>query len=287
MIGAGAARTTLPRLIDRLPLGESGLRVSPVCLGLVQAEETVLAAFEAGINFFFVTADLHWPAYEQTRRGLARLFARGDGVRDQVVVGVCSYCTQPDLPVGALREGLDAVAGLGTLDVAIAGGAYGHEFLERYRIFERVRREAYLGARAIGATFHDRKAAAAATSHNLVDIALVRYNPVQPGARVDLFPYLSRPTPTLLYSFNSTVGHVDEARRAELGLPDVGWRPTIGDYYRFALARPELDGLLVALDTPEQVAALARTLEAGPLDAAQEQAMIELGAHYSAALRGR
>lgn len=287
MNGAGSARTTLLHLTDRLPLGDAGLRVSPVCLGLVSAEETVLAAFDAGINFFLITADLHWPVYEQTRRGLARLLARGDGVRDQVVVAICSYCTQPDLPAGAVREGLDAVAGLGTLDVAIAGGAYGHEFLDRYRIFERIRREAYLGARAIGASFHDRKAAAAATSHNLVDIAFVRYNPIQRGARVDLFPYLDRPTPTLLYGFNSTVGHVDEARRAELGLPDVGWWPTIGDYYRFALARPELDGLLVALDSPEQVAALARTLEAGPLDAAQERSMLELGAHYSAALRRR
>src|SRR5687768_13171254 len=112
-------RTILPRLTDRLPLGETGLQVSPICLGLVGAPEVVPAAFDAGINFFFVTGDLHWPLYEQTRRGLELLLARGGGIRDDVVVAVCSYCTQPEFPVGALRETLDAVPGLERVDVAV------------------------------------------------------------------------------------------------------------------------------------------------------------------------
>jgi aryl-alcohol dehydrogenase-like predicted oxidoreductase len=285
MSGARPARTRLPLPTDRLPLGDSGLRVSPFCLGRVREEETILAAFDAGINFFFVTADLHWPFYEQTRRGLQRLLARGGAVREQVVVGICSYCTQPDLPPVALWEAVNAIDGLSSLDLAIAGAAHGHEYLERYRTFERIRREKYLGARAIGTTFHDRKAAAAATSHNLVDIALVRYNPIHRGAWVDLFPYLDQPTRTLLYSFTSTLGYFVEQRRAELDLPDVGWQPTVGDFYRFALARPELDGLLIGLDTPEQVAAFVRTLESGPLDPAQERDLLALGPHYLAALR--
>ena len=35
--------------------------------------ETVIAAFEEGVNFFFITADLHWPLYDGVRKGLAKL----------------------------------------------------------------------------------------------------------------------------------------------------------------------------------------------------------------------
>ncbi len=59
-----------------------------------------------------------------------------------------------------------------------------------------------------------------------------------------------------------------------LGLPgDVYWHPEITDHYRFALSRPDLDGLLIAPATPRQVAALAEALEKGPLDE-EEQAYL-------------
>ena len=278
-------RTDLPRLTDRLPLGTSGLRVSPICLGMVRDPEIVPAAFDAGINFFFVTGDLHWPLYEQTRRGLELLLARGVGVRDEVVVAVCSFCTQPEFPVGAMRETIEAVPGLERIDVAVAGGAYGHELLHRYRLFERLRKERHIGARAIGASFHDRQAAAAATNHELFDVSYVRYNTVHPGARVDLFPYLTRPTKTLLYNFTNTRGYVSDEAWAQLGLPDPGWRPTLTDHYRFVLTRPELHGLLVAFDTVTHVEALARALEQGPLSDAEERQMIDLGKRVRAAGR--
>ena len=35
------------------------------------------AAFDAAINCFFVSTDMHWPFYEQPRRGLKLLLARG------------------------------------------------------------------------------------------------------------------------------------------------------------------------------------------------------------------
>src|SRR6266540_1673365 len=70
-------RLTLPKLTDRLTLGEDGLRVSPFCLGLVGSDDTACAAFDSGINFFFLSADLHWPLYESARLGLEKLLARG------------------------------------------------------------------------------------------------------------------------------------------------------------------------------------------------------------------
>jgi hypothetical protein len=180
------------------------------------------------------------------------------------------------------------VPGLERVDVAVAGGAYGHELLHRYRIFERLRKQRHIGTRAIGASFHDREAAASATSHGLFDVSYVRYNSVHPGARVDLFPYLTRPTRTLLYNFTTTRGHVSGSDWQELELPDLGWRPTITDHYRFALTRPELNGLLVSFTELSHVEGLARALEQGSLTDAEERLMLDLGKRIRAAsVRGR
>ncbi len=285
--GMTTQRSTLPRLTDRLALGERGLRVSPVCLGQVRDPKLVPAAFDAGVNFFFVSGDLHWPYYDDLRLGLALLFARGGGVRDEVVVAVCSYCTQPEFPVGAMRETVDAVPGMERIDVAVAGGAYGRELLHRYRLFERLRKEQHIGTRAIGASFHDREAAATSTSHGLFDVSYVRYNIVHPGARVDLFPYLTRPTSTLLYNFTNTQGHLSDADWKALELPDLGWRPTLTDHYRFVLTRPEMDGLLVSFGEEAHVEGLAQALAQGPLAEEEERLMLDLGRRLRTAARSR
>jgi hypothetical protein len=269
-------RLTLPKLTDRLTLGEAGLRVSPFCLGLVGSDDTACAAFDSGINFFFVSADLHWPLYESARRGLEKLLARGRDIREQIVVAVVSYVTQPEFCAGALEEGLMAIPGLDTIDLAIIGGAYSHEFLTRVHVYDQIRRHGNLGVKAIGTTFHDRMAALLALNHNLVDLAFIRYNPIHAGASVDLFPYLTKPTLTLLYNFKNTIGFLPTERYAELGLNDDYWQPEITDYYRFALTRPEIDGLLCSPATPQEVEALAQALEEGPLDEVEENYLLDL-----------
>jgi hypothetical protein len=245
---------------------------------MVSSEDAVCAAFNVGVNFFFLTADLHWPLYEASRRGLEKLLARGDSVRQQVVVGITSYTTHPGMSFAAMREVLDAVPVLGTIDVAIIGGTHGADFLRRLHDFEELRKEGCFGIKAIGATFHDRKAALLATNHGMVDISFVRYNPSHPGARRDLFPQLHPGRRTPLYNFTSTWNYVSPERCAELNLADDYWRPRFTDYHRFALARPEIDGLLCAPGTPEEVRALARALEEGPLDQEEEQYLIDLAA---------
>src|SRR5215831_13655318 len=87
--------TGLPKPSDRLPLGRTGLKVSPLCLGIAGTPEIVPEAFDLGINFFFVTGDLHWPLYDGVRKGLEMLFDRGPSIRDEVVVGVVSYLDGP------------------------------------------------------------------------------------------------------------------------------------------------------------------------------------------------
>src|SRR5438876_2749870 len=110
-----------------------------------------------------------------------------------------------------------------------------------------------------------------ALDHHLVDLAFIRYKPTHTGARSDLFPDLTPPSPTLLYNFKNTLGFVRPERYPELGLNDDYWQPRITDYYRFALTRPEIDGLLCSPTTPREVEALAIALEAGPLDEEEEK----------------
>jgi len=52
------SRDHFPKPSDRLPLGRTSLTVSPFCLGMTASADSVIAAYGAGINFFFVTADL-------------------------------------------------------------------------------------------------------------------------------------------------------------------------------------------------------------------------------------
>jgi hypothetical protein len=244
---------------------------------MVRSDETACAAFDAGINFFFLSADLHWPGYELARRGLVKLLARGPQIREQIVVAIVSYVTQPEFCAGALEEGLEAVPGLKSIDVGIIGGAYSDEFLTRLGVYQEIRRDGLLGLKALGTTFHDRDAALLAINHQLVDLAFIRYNPAHTGAKSDVFPYLTQ-SRTLLYNFKSTLGFIRSKRYAELGLNESYWRPQVTDYYRFALTRPEIDGLLCSPTTPREVKDLSQALEAGPLDEEEEKYLIDLAA---------
>lgn len=104
-------RSRLPRPYERRRLGHSPLFVSPICIGISGSPETVEAAYEAGVNFFFLTSDLHWPLYEATRKGLANLLASGRAKRDDIVVAACSYLDQPLFGGLQFHEVIDAVPG--------------------------------------------------------------------------------------------------------------------------------------------------------------------------------
>lgn len=63
-----------------------------------------------------------------------------------------------------------------------------------------------------------------------------------------------------------------------LGLDRDYWRPSVSDYYRFALTPPQVDGLLCAPQTPDEIESLARALDDGPLDEDDENYLINLTA---------
>jgi hypothetical protein len=232
---------------------------------MVSDPRTVAAAFDAGINFFFLSADLHWPAYEASRRGLARLLSKR-GMRDRVVIAVASYATQRAFCHAPFLDVLEALPWLRTIDVTIIGGTYESDFgsrLDEYRDHRSGTR--FPATRALGATFHDRATAAHATTRGLVDIAYCRYNALRRGAERDLFPFVGRRRKTRLYNFKSVDGYLGRDAMRALGVSASHWRPSPTDYYRFILSRPEIDGLLCSPSTPREIDALATAMEAGPV----------------------
>jgi len=264
-------REVLPHLTDRISLG--GLAVSPFCVGMVDNADTIGAAFDAGINFFFLTADMHWPRYEAARVGLANLLARVP--RTEVVVAAAAYVTQPEFCSTPFQEVIEAVPRLESLDVLVAGGAYANELAARLPVYHRHREQGFAGARALGVSFHDRRAALAAINGGEIDVAFIRYNAAHPGAQRDVFPLLRPGLHTRVFGFTSTAAH-DPSSNLAGDLADDVWIPDITDHYRFALSRVGLDGLLWSPTQPSHIPALAAAMEDGPLSLDEEGHMIEL-----------
>lgn len=272
-----AARARLPQLGHRYALGHTDLRVSPFCLGMVGDPRVIPAAFDAGINFFFVSSDMHWPYYEGIRRGLAMLLERGGGVRDDVVVGVVTYVAQPEFTWMPTREVIDSVPGLERADLSIIGGAYARDFLARRQAHARQRATQTLAVRALGASFHERAACVLAVNQELVDVAFVRYNTLHRGAETDVFPLLEPRGSSLVYSFKTLSGSPRPDAYRKLDLEEGAWIPEPEDHYRYALTRSPLDGVLLSFHDDAHLAALQRALDAGPLPDDEAQYLADLG----------
>lgn len=271
-----AFRRALPRPTDRVRLGRH-LSVSPICVGMVRDPRTIPAAFDAGVNFFLFSADMHWPRYEAHRRGLSMLLERRRSIRDQIVVAVVSYVTQPEFCSAPFREAIEAVPKLGRVDVVVAGGSYRADISARLEVYAK-HLSAPIEARAVAASFHDRRAAADALEGELVDLAFCRYNALHRGAEVDLFPVRRRGQKARLFTFKSQFGWLPPSRLAQLGVPKDVWRPKRTDHYRFALAPQVVDGLLCAPQTPAQVRALVDALSEGALTTEELQHIRDLAA---------
>ena len=266
-----------PKPADRLPLGLTGLKVSPLCLGITGVPEIIPEAYDRGVNFFFISGDLHWPLYDGVRKGLEMLFDRGSSIRDEVVVGVVSYLDGPIFEGLQFNEVIDNVRGLGRVDLLIAGAVWNEQDLgARFAPIYRARASGYLGSRAIGASFHHRRSALLSLNYNYLDINYVRYNTAHPGARQDTFPFVRADRTGLVFNFKSVLSRVTPERFKQLGIPESYWLPKASDYYRFVLTHPDIDGILCSPATVEQLDELIAGLEEGPMTPQQEEYMVWL-----------
>lgn len=268
-----------PPVRRRVTIGPQGasLQVSPLCVGLVGDPDTVITAWDAGINFFFLTADMHWPLYEGLREGLRRLAkARPEALEEAVIAG-CTYVAQPEFSYAPFREALDAIQPFQKFGVAVAGGSYAADLDGRVGQLQKNIAAGLVAARLVGTSVHDRRAGVEAVNNDKVDVLFVRYNSRHPGARLDFFPHLKKAgRSTKIFNFKSTHSYQTPEAFHALGVDRDMWLPPLVDYYRFVLCRPEVDGILCAPQTPAEVEALVEAYEAGPLPEDEENHLLAL-----------
>jgi len=256
--------------------GASKLEVSPLCIGIVDDPDTVIAAWDLGVNFFFLTADMHWPVYERLREGLRRLAKARPAALDEAVIACTAYVAQPEFQRAPFTEALDAIKPFGKLDILVAGGSYGPDVDKRLTVLKSNVAEKLVNARAVGTSVHDRAAGVSVINQGTADLAFVRYNAQHPGARLDLFPNLKPNRTTRIFNFKATYAYRGPSYFRGLGIDPELWMPEVTDYYRFVLCRPEVDGLLCAPKTPKELEGLIEAYHRGPLPADEEDHLLGL-----------
>jgi len=241
------------------------LSVSHVCLGIVGSSDVVRAAYEAGVNFFAVTTDMHWPVYDATRRGLVELLRDRPAARDEIVVMGVSYVTHPRFCHAPFVELLEAVPSLGRLDISCMGAATNDNFLGRWDAHTKHREDSRIGAHAVAAIFDDAVAARAALAGGLVDLAVVGYRPSHRRLRSELFDKLSASRRAPILSIGVALDVLPPTRLQELGVGKDQWLPTLGDYVRYSIGVRCIDGLLCNAATVGELTEILHAAEGGPL----------------------
>lgn len=126
--------------------------------------------------------------------------------------------------------------------------------------------------RAIGVSIHDRKRAARLAAEGVLDFFMIRYNAAHPGAEVDIFPHLPTPKP-LIAAYTATCW-------TKLLKAPKGWdgpAASAGDCFRFCLSNPNVDLVISAPKTADQMRENLRAIELGPLSDDEMTRMRALG----------
>jgi aryl-alcohol dehydrogenase-like predicted oxidoreductase len=114
--------------------------------------------------------------------------------------------------------------------------------------------------RAVGVSIHDRPRAGRLAEDSILDLLMIRYNAAHPGAEREIFPHLERRRPAL-------VAYTATSWRKLLRAPK-GWAGppmTAGDCYRFCLASPHVDVVLMGPKDGAQLRDNLAAVERGPL----------------------
>ena len=246
--------------------------MSPICIGMTKDPQVITAAFERGVNFFFLSADLHWPHYSATRHGLISLLTKNPSARDSIVLAVVSY-SPSGFCASAFVDLVLSYPILKRFDVLVAGGTRSNDFKVRCADLSQCVKQNLWRARAVATTVHDRKAVPRCLSDGDADWVLFRYNPLHPGGEVDVLPFVPCSESKLLFTFKSVTGvpSAEDYVAAQIG--DDYWRPRPQDAYRFALSQPAIQGVLCSPGSPSEVVELEAALSEPPLTPEERTSM--------------
>jgi aryl-alcohol dehydrogenase-like predicted oxidoreductase len=256
---------------DHTTLGASALRVRKMGIGSDAgiSARALEWAFERGVNYFY-WGSRRRPGMKEAIKRLAR------SRREEMVIALQSY----DYTGLALRRtflrGLRALQ-IDYADVMILGmrnGPVPRRIMDKALAL----REEGL-ARHLCVSAHDRSAYRKHLESRRFSLIMVRYNAAHRGAEQDVFPLLGQDGRPGVICYNSTRwGHLFDPR----WLPRDERLPSPADLYRYVLSNPNIDMVLTAPASVEQLRANLRALEMGPVSAEERAWLERIGDHVHA-----
>ena len=253
-------------LSERIKPGKTGLSVGR--LGLSAAypapTEALEAAFDSGCNYFY------WGALRRPpmTRAIRNIVARGE--RENLVVVIQDFQRKPEPFEKSLMRGLKK-GGLDYADVLLLGWYNKPPNPATLDLTDKLRE---LGAfRYLGISGHKRTMFPEWAKDARFDIFHVRYNAVNRGGDVDLFPHLPEERPGIVAFTTTKNGQLMKSGK----IPKDEKKPTAGDCYRFALANPGIDVVITGASNAKQLEDNLAEVAKGPMDDEEMARMRRVG----------
>ncbi len=253
---------------DSVVLGSSGLKVRKLGIG---ADAGISAkalewAFEQGINYFY------WGS--RRRKGMKTAIRNlAPRHREQMVIALQTYDYSGLALETTFMRGLKQLK-IDYADVFILG-------MRNKPIPERIMDKALMLkekglARNLCVSAHSRSTYQHHLSRGVFDLAMVRYNSAHRGAEKDVFPLIEEAGNLGVICYNSTRwGHLFEPDF----MPEGEKTPTPADLYRYVLSNPNIQMVLTAPETMEQLQDNVKALDAGPVSEEEKAWLERIGKH--------
>lgn len=253
---------------DRVVLGATDLEVSRMGIG---ADSNVPAdalewAFEQGVNYFY------WGT-RRTRGMREAIRNLAPRKRDDLVIALQTYDYTGIALEHTFRRGMRQL-GIDHADVFILGmrnRPIPPRILDRAVALKERGLTRYLCVSA-----HDRRMYRNHLDLGVFDLIMVRYNAAHRGAVKEVFPLLDRPSRPGVICYNSTRwGHLFDPQ----WMPPGERTPSPVDLYRYVLSDPNIQMVLTAPETFEQLRDNLRTLDAQPVTDEERGWLERIGDH--------
>jgi len=244
---------------QRIALGRTELKVSRlgIASGYWAPVSAIEEAFERGCNY--MTWGTFIKGYSpHFRQALRNIVAKGQ--RDRLVLAMFSYAHMPFLTERFLVKGLKS-AGLEYADALILG------YFPKppsARIIEGAMKLKEKGlVRFLGISGHNRLLFPELRDDKVFDIFHLRYNAVNRGAEIEVFPFLPVENKPGIVCFTATAwGKLLNSRK----MPADETAPTAAECYRFVLSNPAVDVCMTGARSVDEMRQNLAVLEQGPMD---------------------
>ncbi|HTY61340.1 MAG TPA: hypothetical protein VMG30_03690 [Acidobacteriota bacterium] len=257
---------------EKVVLGKTGLKVGRlgVASGYWAPAKAIEEAFERGCNY--MTWGTFIKGYSPHMRDALRSI-RAKGQRDRLVLAIFSYAHQSFLTEHFLAKGLKA-AGLDYADALILG--YFNRRPSQRIIDGAVRLKEKGLVRFLGISSHKRLLFPKLRGDEVFDIYHLRYNAVNRGAEIEIFPSLPEGRKPGIVNFTATAwGKLLNPEKMPPGENAL----TAAECYRFVLSHPAVDVCMTGARTEDQMKQNLRILEQGPMTEDELMRVRRIGDH--------